>query len=80
MAFKELKSRYHELAFIYHPDKNDGLESLEKMKDLFKGKNIVFSGETMYSRNELIVMGKKYGANIKTSISKKVDYLVEKFI
>lgn len=63
-------------SYKHHPKPVALHEDIPLVKDLFKGKNIVFSGETMYSRNELIVMGKKYGANIKTSISKKVDYLV----
>lgn len=54
-SFKELKSRYHELAFIYHPDKNDSIESLEKMKEINEAYSILKSNK---SRIEYV---KKYG-------------------
>ena len=52
-SFKELKSRYHELAFIYHPDKNDSLESLEKMKEINEAYSILKSNKSRIEYKEV---------------------------
>lgn len=60
---------------------NKNLEVLkhefEVVKNLFVGKNIVFTGKGPYVRNELIELAKKCGANITSnSITKKTNLLV----
>ena len=54
-SFEELKKKYHELAFIYHPDKNDSLESLEKMKEINEAYSILKNNKSR------IAYVKKYG-------------------
>lgn len=40
------------------------------------GKGIVFTGELSFGRNEAIAMAEKAGAVVKSSVSKKISYLV----
>lgn len=52
-------------------------EDFDIVTDLFMGKNIVFTGKGPYTRNELIALAKKCGADITSnSITKKTNLLV----
>lgn len=64
-----------------YKNKSETLDSLKKefdvVKDLFSGKNIVFTGKGPYVRNILIELAKKCGANANSnSVTKKTDILV----
>ena len=49
----------------------------EVVKNLFVGKNIVFTGKDPYTRNELIELAKKCGADVSSNnITKKTNLLV----
>lgn len=49
----------------------------EVVKDIFNGRNIVFTGKGPYKRNELMQLAKKCGADISSnSITKKTNLLV----
>lgn len=52
-------------------------QDFEVIKNLFVGKNIVFTGKGPYTRNELMELAKKCGADITSnSITKKTNLLV----
>lgn len=52
-------------------------QDFEVVKNLFAGKSIVFTGKGPYTRNELIELAKKCGANASSnSITKKTNLLV----
>ena len=49
----------------------------EMIKDIFSGKNIVFTGKGPYVRNDLMQLAKKCGADVNSnSITKKTNLLV----
>ncbi|MGL4761851.1 MAG: BRCT domain-containing protein [Sarcina sp.] len=52
-------------------------EDFEVIDNIFKGKNIVFTGKSNFSRNELIKLAKKAGAIVTSnSLTKKTEILV----
>lgn len=52
-------------------------EDFEVIKTIFSGKNIVFTGKGPYTRNELMQLAKKCGADITSNtITKKTNLLV----
>ena len=64
-----------------HKTKRSQLDNLnidfEVVKNLFAGKNIVFTGKGPYTRNELIELAKKCGADVTSNnITKKTNLLV----
>ncbi|ETJ38649.1 BRCT protein [human gut metagenome] len=71
IGFKNKKSNLHNY-------KLDNLKiDFEVVKNLFVGKNIVFTGKGPYTRNELIELAKKCGADISSNnITKKTNLLV----
>lgn len=71
IGFKNSKSNSHNY-------KLDNLKiDFEVVKNLFVGKNIVFTGKGPYTRNELIELAKKCGADISSNnITKKTNLLV----
>lgn len=76
-SFEELKKKYHELAFIYHPDKNDSLESLEKMKEINEAYSILKNNKSriayvkkygVYTTDDMFIAGKTYKEEEKEKI------------
>lgn len=52
------------------------LENVEVVNDLFKDKNIVFTGKGPYPRVELSLIAMKSGATVLNGVNKKTDILV----
>ena len=52
------------------------LENVEVVGDLFKDKNIVFTGKGPYPRIELSIIAMRLGATILNGVNKKTDILV----
>ncbi|MGL5330191.1 MAG: BRCT domain-containing protein [Peptostreptococcaceae bacterium] len=52
------------------------IDDSDIVSDLFKDKNIVFTGKGPYVRNELSLLAMKYGATVLNGVNKKTDILV----
>lgn len=56
--------------------KPEDMENIEVIGDLFKDKNIVFTGKGPYPRKDLSVIAMQYGATVLNGVNKKTDILV----